>query len=151
MRGIYYSYYSMPVLASRNDEGEMAFNALPDASAEAGIPLHFFASASGTYTFAMNEKLDSEEVKEARLLDKQNGQWYDLKADSYSFTTGRTDDKERFILSIRVERKKTPEISTDLDRAGYTEQPIKILHNGHIYILRGDKMYDITGKQMLNH
>lgn len=46
MRGSYYSYYTRPVLASRNNEGEMAFNALPDASALSGIPLSFFAAVA---------------------------------------------------------------------------------------------------------
>ena len=35
MRGTYYTYYTKPVLASRNNEGEMAFNALPDSTAAA--------------------------------------------------------------------------------------------------------------------
>lgn len=41
-----------------------------------------------------------------KLLDKNNGQWYDLLTEPYSFTTNRVDDKNRFVLSVRVERKK---------------------------------------------
>ena len=48
MRGDYYQYFDLPVLASLNNAGEMAFNALPDVSAEAGVPLVYVASQAGT-------------------------------------------------------------------------------------------------------
>ena len=153
MRGSYYSYYTRPVLASRNNEGEMAFNALPDASALAGIPLNFFAAGSGSYTFSFNERYGREEVKEVKLLDKNNGQWHDLLTEPYSFTTNRVDDKNRFVLSVRVERKK-PQTPTGVEQIGNEQGDVegcrKILMDGHIYILRGSQLYDVTGKQVLN-
>ena len=153
MRGSYYSYYTRPVLASRNNEGEMAFNALPDASALSGIPLSFFAAGSGSYTFSFNERYGREEVKEVKLLDKNNGQWYDLLTEPYSFTTNRVDDKNRFVLSVRVERKK-PQTPTGVEQIGNEQGDVegcrKILMDGHIYILRGSQLYDVTGKQVLN-
>lgn len=153
MRGSYYSYYTRPVLASRNNEGEMAFNAMPDASALAGIPLSFFAAGSGSYTFSFNERYGREEVKEVKLLDKNNGQWHDLLTEPYSFTTNRVDDKNRFVLSVRVERKK-PQTPTGVEQIGNEQGDVegcrKILMDGHIYILRGSQLYDVTGKQVLN-
>ena len=152
MRGSYYSYYTRPVLASRNNEGEMAFNALPDSSALAGIPLNFFAAGSGSYTISFNERYGREEVKAVMLLDKNNNQWYNLLDEPYSFTTNRVNDKNRFVLSVRVERKK-PQTPTDIfdPSAGADGQtPRKLLINGHVYILRGGVIYDMTGKPMLN-
>ena len=154
MRGTYYQYAQIttkPVLASRNNEGEMAFNALPDASAEAGIPLHYFAATQGEYVIAYSDKYGSEEIQAVMLLDKQLNEWHDLMNEPYTFYTNRTDDKNRFILTVRVDRRKEPQIATDTDAASSTDdRPRKILHNDHIYILRGDRIYDITGKQMLN-
>ena len=154
MRGTYYQYVQIttkPVLASRNNEGEMAFNALPDASAEAGIPLHYFAATQGEYVIAYNDKYGRDEIQAVMLLDKQTNEWHDLMNEPYTFYTNRTDDKNRFVLTVRVERKKEPQITTDIDATSSTDdRPRKILHNDHIYILRGDKIYDITGKQMLN-
>ena len=153
MRGTYYQYAQIttkPVLASRNDEGEMAFNALPDASAEAGIPLHYFAATQGEYVIAYDDKYGREEVKAVMLLDKQTNEWHDLMNDSYTFYTNRIDDKDRFMLTVRVERKKEPQIITGLEEAGEYDAPRKILLNDHVYILRGGVLYDITGKQMLN-
>lgn len=155
MRGTYYQYAQIttkPVLASRNNEGEMAFNALPDSSALAGIPLNFFAAGSGSYTFSFNECYGREEVKAVMLLDKNNNQWYNLLDEPYSFTTNRVDDKNRFVLSVRVERKK-PQTPTDIVNPsvmGDGSAPRKILINNRVYILRGGKIYDVTGKQLLN-
>ena len=152
MRGTYYQYAQIttkPVLASRNNEGEMAFNALPDASAEAGIPLHYFAATQGEYVLAYSDKYGRDEVKAVMLLDKQTNEWHDLMNAPYEFYTNRTDDKDRFVLTIRVERKNGPQITTDIDAASSADdRPRKILHKDHIYILRGDKIYDITGKEL---
>ena len=155
MRGSYYQYKQIttkPVLASRNNEGEMAFNALPDSSALAGIPLNYFAAFQGEYVFAYDNKYDRDgEVKEVKLLDIKTNTWYDLMSESYAFTTNREDNTTRFILSIRVERK-TPHVATDLDLTNTPDdRPRKILINDHVYIQRGGAIYDITGKQVLNY
>jgi len=150
MRGSYYSYYTRPVIASRNNDGEMAFNALPDASAEAGVPLNYFAASTGEYTIAYNDKYGREEIKAVMLNDKQTGQWIDLMENSYTFASNRVDNTDRFVLVVRVERKKTPENLTDIENLynGTEEGPRKLLINGHVYILRGGQLFDITGKQV---
>ena len=155
MRGSYYQYKQIttkPVLASRNNEGEMAFNALPDSSALAGIPLNYFAAFQGEYIFAYDNKYDRDgEVKEVKLLDTQTNTWYDLMSENYTFTSSREDNTTRFIISIRVERK-TPHVATDLDLTNTPDdRPRKILINDHVYIQRGGAIYDITGKQVLNY
>ena len=150
MRGSYYTYYQHPVLASRNNEGEMAFNALPDESAAAGVPLNFFAATGGEFTIAYNDKYGREDVKAVMLHDKELGQWHDLMAEPYTFPTTRTDNTERFVLSVRVDRKKTPQSITEIEDGTQTNGPRKILINEHVYILRDGKVYDVTGKQMSN-
>lgn len=150
MRGDYYNYYTKPVLASRNAIEELAFNALPDLSAETGIPLHYYAATNSSYTISYNDKFGREEIKEVNLWDAQTNQWYDLLNEAYTFSSNRTDDKNRFTVSIKVERKKTPQIATDFDNVSDSERPRKILINGNVYILRGGAVYDLTGKQMLN-
>lgn len=150
MRSPYYTYYKHTVLASRNNEGEMAFNALPDASAAAGVPLNFFAASGGEYTFTYNDKYGREDVQAVMLHDKQLGQWHDLMAEPYTFSTFRTDNTERFVLSVRVDRKKAPQSITEIEEGTQTNGPRKILINGHVYIMRDGKVYDVTGKQMSN-
>lgn len=130
----------------------MAFNALPDSSALAGVPLNYFAASQGFYTFAYDDKYDRDmEVKEVKLWDKTTNQWYDLMNEPYSFSTARTDNKDRFVLSVRVERKHN-QTTTDLENAGTYrgDKPRKLLINGLLYIQRGKDVYDVTGKQLLN-
>lgn len=149
-RGQYYQYPQLttkPIIASRNNEGEMAFNALSDASALAGIPLNYYAANNGMYTIALSDKFGLEEVKEVQLFDKTTNEWYNLMEDSYTFSSNRTDNTDRFRISIRVERKKTPQIATDIENIGSSNGPRKLLINGHVYIQRGNRIYDITGKQ----
>jgi len=154
-RGTYYQYAQIttaPVLASRNNEGEMAFNALPDSSALAGVPLNYFAASQGFYTIAYDDKYDRDmEVKEVKLWDKTTNQWYNLMYEPYSFSTARTDNKDRFVLSVRVERKQN-QTTTDLENVGTYkgDKPRKLLINGLLYIQRGKDVYDVTGKQLLN-
>ncbi|MBQ8704801.1 MAG: chitobiase/beta-hexosaminidase C-terminal domain-containing protein [Paludibacteraceae bacterium] len=151
-RGDYYKYPQIttkPVLASRNDAGEMAFNALPDSTALQGIPLNYYAANDGMYTIALSDKYGLDEVAEAALFDATTQQWYNLKEDAYTFASKRTDDKSRFTLSLRIERKR---IATDIGSpTGNKDELRKVLINGHVYIQRGGKTYDITGKQVLNY
>ncbi len=116
MRGTYYNYYTKPVLASRNNEGEMAFNALPDSTAAAGVPLNFFAAKDGDYRFTISGNYSLDEVKSAYLYDNDNAtqKWHNLMESDYTFTTKRGDNTTRFMLAVTVERKQ-PEITTALD------------------------------------
>jgi hypothetical protein len=150
MRGSYYQYYNKPVLASRNNDGEMAFNALPDASAETGVPLNYYAATAGTHCIAIDPIYDTEEIKAALLYDATTAQYYDLMSEPYEFTTAKGDNINRFKLFVRVERKKSPQITTGIDNLPYSETPRKLLINGNVYIQRGNKIYDVTGKQVAN-
>ena len=153
-RGDYYTYYNKPVVASRNNEGEMAFNALPDASAATvGVPLNYYAAQAGTYTFATDSRYDLEEVKSAMLYDATTQQYYDLLTENYSFTANKGNNTDRFTLYVRVERKKAPNQETDVDN---------ILADGQLSLITIDKtlvlsgltgaadvyVYDMSGKLM---
>ena len=119
MRGQYYQYAQIttkPVLASRNLKGEMAFNALPDSTAAAGVPLNFFAAKDGDYRFTISGNYPLDEVKSAYLYDNDNAtqKWHNLMESDYTFSTKRGDNTTRFMLAVTVERKQ-PEITTALD------------------------------------
>lgn len=38
-----------------------------------------------------------------------------------------------------------PTVATDLDELDATDAPVKVIIVGRLYILRGEKMYDVTG------
>lgn len=153
-RGDYYTYYNKPVLASRNNEGEMAFNALPDESASTvGVPLNFYAAQAGTYTIATDNRFNLEEVKSAMLHDATNNTYTDLLTQNYEFTASKGNNTDRFTLYVRVERKKAPEVATGTDN---------ILENGKLSLIAIDRtlvlsgldeaadiyVYDMSGKLM---
>ena len=69
----------------------------------------------------------------------------------YEFTSDRVNNTDRFVLSVRVERKQK-QIATGLDDIGAYkgDKPRKVLLNGHVYIQRGSAIYDVTGKEVFN-
>lgn len=137
MRGDYYQYYNFPVLASNNNEGEMAFNALPDSSAaKIGVPLSYYAATAGTYTIATDGKYDLEEVKAAMLYDATTAQYTNLLTDNYSFTTNKGNNTNRFTLFVTVERKKVPNITTGMDN---------LLANGQLSLIAVERTLVLSG------
>lgn len=136
-RGDYYTYYNKPVLASRNNEGEMAFNALPDSSAATvGVPLNYYAAQAGTYTIATDNRFNLEEVKSAMLHDATNNTYTDLLTQNYEFTASKGNNTNRFTLYVRVERKKAPEVATGTDN---------ILENGKLSLIAIDRTLVLSG------
>lgn len=147
-RGAYYKYAQVttkPVLASRNAEGEMAFNAVPDNTAKIGVPLNYFAAANGEYTFSLKRDYSIDHIENVLLVDMQEGITTDLLDNDYTFDTNRGDNTSRFKLIVNVNR--APKITTGFEHLGYSDAPRKLLINGHVYIQRGNRIYDITGKQ----
>ncbi len=111
MRGTYYRYYTNPVIASRNNTGEMAFNAVPDATAATGVPLNYFAAATGEYNISIDPRYDLIDIEEVWLHDTQEGIWHNLLLEDYNFISDKGDNTTRFSLIVKVKRK--PEIATD--------------------------------------
>ncbi|MBQ4394580.1 MAG: chitobiase/beta-hexosaminidase C-terminal domain-containing protein [Paludibacteraceae bacterium] len=150
-RGDYYKYYPYPVLASRNNEGEMAFNALPDTSAATvGVPLNYYAAQAGTHTIATDFRYDLEEVKSAMLYDATNNTYTDLLTQNYEFTAAKGENTNRFTLYVRVERKKAPNPETDMDNI--LDGKLSLITIGKTLVLSGLTgaadvyVYDMSGK-----
>ena len=107
-----YQYLDMPVLATLSNDDELAFNALPQESAELGVPLSYFVAADGTYTFSLIEDYDNTDKLEiVELHDKLTGTVTDLLHAPYVFESDRIEDANRFTLSARI--KKSPDILTN--------------------------------------
>ena len=150
MRGWNYTRYSLPVLASRNSEGEMAFNALPDVSAKAGVPLTYYAQYDGNYTFRLSDIYDLSDVTEAMLNDTQENRWIDLLNEDYTFSTAKGNFTDRFFLSVTVQRriKETP---TNIDEFNADLSLVVHEHAIHLSGLTNNSMvylYDMAGKMV---
>ena len=152
-RGDYYTYYTRPVLASRNSSGEMAFNALPDASAKAGIPLSYFAKNAGEYTFSLNGVMGFDEIKEVQLWDAYDGHYYDLLTGDQTFDLSQGNNTDRFTLFVTVERKKVEEVATDNENIS-AEGKLSLVAIDNTLVLSGLRsdanvyVYDMSGKLM---
>lgn len=150
MRGDKYKEYSKPVLASRNTTGDMAFNAVPDSTAAKGVPLTFYTNQAGQFTFRMDFTYGLDKIQRVEIYDDNDKQWHSLmNGDEYSFYSDHLgDNTDRFRMRVVVDRK-APQITTDLEPTeSENSAPSKLLINGHVYIFRGGRIYDITGKQL---
>lgn len=141
-----------PIIFTRSDNSNLAFRALSDSAAAVAQPLFVNVPAEGLYTFTLSEDYPLDNVEAVYLLDDETGITTNLLNDTYSFEIDeRSYIENRFALSVIV-RRPAPGGLTDIDPAIATPNMTrKILINGHVYILRDNKVYDVTGKQMSNH
>ena len=140
------------IIATRNDDGEMVFNALPDSSAAVkGVPVHYYAAEAGDYTISTSANYSLEEVAEAWLFDKSTGQYTNLLTDNYRFATAAGNNTDRFTLFVRVERKKAPEVATGNDNI-LTDGQLSLTAIDRTLVLSGMTenadvyVYDMSGK-----
>lgn len=146
-RGTYYTRYTKPVLASAGADGELAFNALSDDAARQGVQLHYFAAQQGQYTFSLSRQYDLTALKEVILYDTQSGTSVNLLQEDYRFSSDKTDDKNRFLLYVSVER--TPSVITSIGNLGIGIYAISENHNLRILNLPADahiRIYDTLGR-----
>ena len=111
-----------------------------------------YAKAPGTYTFSLNSHYPVDQVEAVYLYDAETGLTTNLLNDTYSFTTNaELETSTRFFLSAIV-RRNVPGVATGCEQIDI-DSPMtrKVLIDGHVYIQREGKLFDITGKQMVNY
>lgn len=141
-----------PIIYMRNGIYDLAFRALNDNNAAMSQPMGVYCKTAGTYTFALSNDYSRENIEAVYLYDAETQQTINLMNDTYEFTTtGNLNTGERFYLSAVV-RRPAPQVTTDNELVN-EELPLtrKIILNGHVFIQHGGKLFDITGKEMLNH
>ena len=146
-------YTPRPQVYMKTPAYRLAFQAVSDDVAKnTFLPMGVYCYQAGTYTFALYDRYPIDELEAVYLFDKQTGITTNLLYDSYSFTTtGQIYTNTRFSLNVIVKRRIT-ETPTDVENLEAPDSMVrKILINGHVYIQRGGAIYDVTGKQMLNH
>ena len=106
---------------------------------------------AGTYTFALDANCPTDEVEAVYLYDATTGATTNLLYDTYSVATSKQlYTNKRFSLNVILNRKQ-PQVPTGVDLTDAPENMVrKLLIDGHVYIQRGNALYDVTGKQMLN-
>lgn len=126
----------------------LAYNALSPTEAEELIPVGYVAPAEGEYTFKLDETSDVSEIEHIYLTDYELSKTTDLLNAAYSFSTAAGKNESRFALNV-ILKAEDPGTLTGLDDVDMnSEQPFKFIHQDKMYILRGGKIYDATGKQV---
>lgn len=146
------TYYTERPQVYMVNGSRMAFRAVSDeVAANTAMPMGVYGEYAGTYTFALSEDYPIDYVEAVYLTDRETGQTTNLLYGTYSFqTSGRIYTESRFTLSVVV-RREAPQTPTDIETVvSGAQQTRKILYNGQLYILQGGRVYDATGKQMLN-
>ncbi len=101
----------------------------------AALNEHFFVQASGIALRAILTNLDAGTVYKYRVYGKAGDQYY--YGSEQTFTTQgeyKGDDTEA-IEDVQIDNTQSTKAQ-------------KILHNGQIYILRGEKVYTVTGQEV---
>ena len=130
------------------DNTPLAYQALAIRSNMQVIPVGYRTPAQGEYTFRLNEATSSidllnEQYEQLVLVDYQTGELTNLLISDYTFYSERTQADNRFAI-YAVPRQNAP---TDLPNAiGQDKQAQKIIHNGHLYILRDGNVYNGNGQ-----
>ena len=146
-------YTARPQVYMKTPTNRLAFQALSDSAAAKMQPMGVYCYQAGTYTFSLNPDFPTDEIEAVYLYDATTGITTNLLYDTYSFSSSKqVYTNTRFALSAVI-RRRVAEQTTDLTLTEAEQTPLtrKILIDGHVYILRGGKVFDVTGKQLLNH
>ena len=145
-------YTARPQIYMKPADLQLAFQAVNDEKAKTSfIPMGVYCYTAGTYTFGLSEDYPIDEVAAVYLHDAVTGTTTNLLYDTYTITTTKQlYTNTRFSLNVIVNRK-VPQVTTDIDVTKAPNGVVrKLLINGHVYIQRGEDIYDVTGKQLLN-
>lgn len=130
------------------DKQELAFNAMADEDAVEAIPVGVSIPQAGEYTFAFDAKQYNMQALESLLLiDEVLNTTVNLLETDYTYTADAGTVNNRFYLLVR-RAQQAPEVATDngINTSGQADEWTKIIRDGQLYIRRGNRIYDATGR-----
>ncbi len=132
-----------------SDDHYLVGNTLTPAETAEMIPLEFYApNMEGEYIFSLDENSDIDRLEYVILYDAELGLNTNLLTDDYTVELDKSGLIEnRFSLGLKIKEKDNSATGID-DVGGNPEQPYKFIYRDKMYILRGGKLYDATGKQV---
>ena len=106
------------------------------------VPVGVQVKKAGTYTFSMTTPFDGT----VTLIDYHTGSRTNLGWSDYTVTLEKGTINDRFALEINIQN-----VSTDVEgNTGHFKgkDAVKFLHNGILYIKKGDAIYDARGSRV---
>ncbi|MBQ4390988.1 MAG: InlB B-repeat-containing protein [Paludibacteraceae bacterium] len=124
----------------------VAFNSLPEESAEGTIPVGYIAPEGGTYTIEVAPGQHAD-LAHLWLVDHELDTQTDLLVNGYEFMTGAGENNTRFTINGVIASQHMP---TDIDDTELDQNdiPVKFIHKDIIYIRYKGNVYDSTGKRV---
>ena len=155
--------------------GKLAFDEIVSGELEAGVPYVFQANGDKLILFygetKVDEPVDKGNGMYGTFVDQtlteldgiyyfaQRALWSCVDLTSLSLPANRAyvklseidyisdpnpaPGRRRVLMAVNGE---APAVTTSMENLNAGEQPVKMIINGQIFILRGEKMYDVTGK-----
>ncbi len=140
---------SRAIIYSSHAYGDMAFAGVADTLLEQGVALTVYSSSAQELTISMRENDWLNRMAYVWLVDHETGARTDLLWDTYTFEATEGTARGRFTIEGVF---RAPQITTDIENAEMMNDEMmkvrKVLINQKMYILRGDQMYDATGKKV---
>ena len=127
------------LLWAENYGMRLAIEEAPLTNNTASYVLGIYAPANGTYTISV-----PTEREDANLYLTKNGQIiWNLSMSPYEveLTKGTTNEYGLKIVAA-------PQVITDIEQSTISDQPSvqKVIIDEHVFILRGEQLFDVTGK-----
>ena len=121
-------------------------NTMTPAETEELIPVEFYAPNAGEYIFSLDDNSDIDRLEYVILYDAVLGLNTNLLTNDYMVEMDETGLIEnRFSIGLRIKEKDNSATGIG-DVSGDPERPYKFIYRDKMYILRGGKIYDATGK-----
>ena len=119
----------------------LAAEEAPFADDRASYELGIYAPANGTYSISVAEAKDNADL----YLTYNGSIIWNLSMSEYTNDFEKGNNQGYGLLLV----KKAPQVITGVDNVEANEAGVqKVIINNHVYILRAEQMYDVTGKMV---
>lgn len=144
------SQTTKPKVWIMHESTRMAFEAMSEERATGSVQMGYRAPEAGEYTFSLSEYSNLENVESVLLDDNEEGVYnYNLLNSDYTFSSENSlFNDTRFTIRVVMKADK-PGVTTGTENINLkSEETQKFIYRDKMYILRGGKLYDATGKQV---
>ncbi len=124
---------------------QCAFNAINYFDADS-IPVGFIQNADGQITIRASIEKCNEEVNGLWLYDNETQTQANLLFDEYTFYSDEGAYDKRLWLRMTKHKGITTDIQSSSDGYMQGNEVRKEIINGHLFILRAGRMYDVLGR-----
>lgn len=127
----------------------MAYVAINETLAREWIPVSVRIPNDGEYTFSLHEASIAGELEGVYLIDYDSGDLItNLLDQSYTFYSSKGTFDYRFAINAKVGKRDVPTDIDVTDAEKNSGKAVKFLYRDKLYILRNNRIYDATGKQV---